>query len=159
MTRYVFIFLLGLTLSQLVIADCHDSKPLVSTPWVTFGDHFESMVFGTWALPVSANRPGVLTKARVTASLEILDTVIVRLVFSFLSSEVFGLPFMIEYVKINYILKGRIFATEVDLSHNCTTLGQSFFPGGHISLDVPINALKIPAVVEGLSIQVWGLRN
>ncbi len=140
----------------LAVSGCLDQGPVLDAPWV---DPY------TWRLPLSVDKPKVITEARFSIQLqEPLGpgrpwTAIVRGYFP--DPKPLGIPYTFEKLTVTWSTPAQPERTEalLDWSGECTSPGRSLFPGKQWSQEWDLPGTENLPALEEVQIRVWGSRN
>lgn len=136
------------------------SAPLTQLNWVHLPLDQTPKLLGEWRLPISANRPEMITEARV--QLQLLKAEKggwkLRLAFSFPDPKPFGIPFTFQKARLTFTAAGEIYRAEYDWSQDCSGPGRSMFPGQSWSTLVDLPKNFDFSALENPVFQLWGAR-
>ncbi len=150
---------------------CINDGVLLSST-IEFIDVYRSPnTLGEWELPLSPQKPEILTRAKIQLQLEKIEststtkpspnfwTLWVR--FSFPDSEQpVGIPFTFPYMEISWKdARGNAVFHPIDFSNACQYPGRSLFPNQNWSVTVPLEVESEPTVFSNFKIKLWGARN
>ena len=149
---------------------CSNDSPLIERNWEIStpscqANSLEGVGEGTWFLPITPDRPDVITHARVQVKFVKPNEQAnwVALVhFDFQDPKPYGIPFTFQRLKILWGAAGGApqpqHSAQIDWSEQCQYAGRSMFPGQSwdVSLELPDTRelCSIPSPV----LRLWGAR-
>jgi len=140
---------------------CVTERPLFEASWAELIPANQAGPAGEWRLPLSPERPEVITEARMALSFDWIQDAsgyqaMVKL--SFPDPKPFGLPFTFQKVELSWVDSAGPHSTTVDWSESCSGPGRSLFPGNQwfSPLGEPLPG-STPLVQARL--RIWGSRN
>lgn len=150
-------------LSTSLGSDCSSAQPLLvgSVDYSIQLDETPRML-GRWALPVSPERPDLITAAFVAVQLTRSPEKNgweATLSFGFPDPKPYGIPFTFQKAEISWGPANARSSMEIDWSAQCTSPGRSLFPRQNWLSTITLPASKNLAVPEAPVLRIWGSRN
>jgi hypothetical protein len=141
---------------------CPQDSPVLTSAWNALALGMSPDYIGEWQLPLSAQKPAVLTEARVRVDLlQAQDTREwnAQVSVTFPDPKPFGLPYTLERLVLQWTGPAGPQTAGIDWSKNCTQPGRSLFPGQSWTDSFALPGSETAWTIDAVSLRVWGSRN
>jgi hypothetical protein len=139
---------------------CDAEEPLISRSWDFVSLEHDDLWLGEWRLPISAQRPNLLTLARTRISVSKASSSgpwQARLAFRFEDScHPLGLPFNFRKITLGWEVNGQ---RKVRVFDWCSATSPSLFPGQEWSLVFDLEDPSEARLFRKMTLRLWGSRN
>jgi hypothetical protein len=142
--------------------DCQGDGPLRTIEAGTVSVPSGAVKLGEWTLPISAERPDVMTHAQVALSFErgaSGSDLRARVSLSFPDPMPYGIPFTFYGYELRWIEPTGSHAVMQDWTSQCQEPGPSLFPGQAREFTIELPGSAAVSDLEHLEFRIWGSRN
>jgi hypothetical protein len=137
--------------------ECATQAPLISPPgWKEIQLATAPEILGEWPLPLSSEKPDVLTAARVRLTL--LKDGKARLEFTFVDPKPYGIPFTFQRAELLWDGPDGPRSVSIDWSMGCAYAGRSLYPGQSWAVEMDLPDALADGTFEMLRFRLRGSR-
>jgi hypothetical protein len=161
-TACLFLLPTQITSAQQPESDCMSDRPVLDLVFPSVPLGVAPIHIGEWRLPLSSNKIGTLTEARLRIDLSQSPETgawQADILVSFPDPKPYGIPYSFQKITLDWTEHAEPQAASIDWTYGCSGPGRSLFPGQSWRTTLALPSSESLFSLDDFIIRLWGSRN